>query len=100
MRQYARLLASDNTRQMDQLKKRLALALRQDVTPRQRECLTLYYVQGMSIPDISRLLGVNRSSVSRTLRRGREKLYRCLRYGAPDFLPEGEPEEESETPAP
>ena len=34
----------------------------------------------MTIPQIARELGVNRSTVSRTLRRAKNRLYRCLRY--------------------
>ena len=32
------------------------------------------------MPQIARALDLNRSTVSRTLRRARERLYRCLRY--------------------
>ena len=34
----------------------------------------------MTIPQIAGELGLNRSTVSRTLRRARDRLYRCLRY--------------------
>ncbi len=34
----------------------------------------------MNIPQIADELGVNRSTVSRTLSRARDRLYRCLRY--------------------
>ena len=31
--------------------------------------------------EIAQMLGVNPSTVSRTLQRARRRLYRCLRYG-------------------
>ena len=42
--------------------------------------VSLYYDQGMTIPQIAEQLGLNRSTVSRTLRRARERLYRFLQY--------------------
>ena len=52
-----------------------------ELTPRQQQVLTLYYDRRLTIPQIAGQLGVNRSTVSRTLRRARERLYRYLRYG-------------------
>ena len=40
----------------------------------------------MSMEAIAKELGVNKSTVSRTLKRGRQRLYRCLRYGAANLL--------------
>ena len=39
----------------------------------------LYYGQNLSMEAIAQKLGVNKSTVSRTLKRGRQRLYRCLR---------------------
>ena len=52
----------------------------EELTPRQKQMLELYFDQGMNMPQIARALDLNRSTVSRTLRRARERLYRCLRY--------------------
>ncbi len=35
-------------------------------------------------------LGVDKSTVSRTIKRGEKRLRRCLRYGARRFLLDGE----------
>ena len=83
---YTQLMADDNRDQMNRLKRNLTHALRQDITQRQREYMMLYYGQGMSMEAIARELGVNKSTVSRTLKRGRQRLYRCLRYGAANLL--------------
>ena len=85
---YTRLMATDNSVQLGRLKRNLAHALRQDVTEKQREYLMLYYVEGMNLREISERTGVNISTVSRTMKRGRERLYRCLRYGARNLLEE------------
>ena len=89
---YGRLLAGDNSAQMGRLKRNLSAALRQDVTPKQRQYLLLYYGKGLSLAQISEMLGVNKSTVSRTMKRGRERLHRCLRYGASSLLEDGKPE--------
>ena len=91
---YAREKAGDNSRQLDRLKENLARALRQDITDRQRQYLQLYYDQGLTMPQIARQLGVNKSTVSRTIHRGEARLRRCLRYGA-DSLLEEEPRPET-----
>ena len=83
---YTELMAQDNKEQMNRLKRNLTHALRQDITQRQREYMMLYYGKGMSMEAIAKQCGVNKSTVSRTLKRGRQRLYRCLRYGAANLL--------------
>lgn len=72
--------AGDNSERLERLRRNLRRAREQELTPRQRQLLDLYYDQGMNIPQIAEELGINRSTVSRTLRRARDRLYRCLRY--------------------
>lgn len=72
--------ASDNDERLGRLRRSLRQARDQELTARQREMLSLYFDRGMTIPQIAEALGVNRSTVSRTLRRAKDKLYRCLRY--------------------
>ena len=83
---YTALMAEDNREQMGRLRRNLTHALRQDITPRQREYMLLYYGKRMSMEAIARECGVNKSTVSRTLKRGRQRLFRCLRYGASNLL--------------
>ncbi len=87
---FTALMAEDNREQIGRLKRNLTHALRQDITPKQREYMMLYYGKCMSMEAIAQELGVNRSTVSRTLKRGRERLYRCLRYGASNLLEQAE----------
>lgn len=72
--------AGDNSERLERLRRNLRQARERELTPRQRQLLELYYDQGMTIPQIAEELGLNRSTVSRTLRRARDRLYRCLRY--------------------
>ena len=83
---YTELMAQDNKDQINRLKRNLTHALRQDITQRQREYMMLYYGKSMSMEAIAQQCGVNNSIVSRTLKRGRQRLYRCLRYGAANLL--------------
>ena len=87
---YSNMIADDNREQIGRLKRNLTHALRQDITPKQREYMILYYGQGMSMEAIGKQFGVNKSTVSRTLKRGRQRLYRCLRYGAANLLEQAE----------
>lgn len=72
--------AEDNSERLERLRRNLRRAREQELTPRQRQLLELYYDQGLTIPQIAGELGLNRSTVSRTLSRARARLYRCLRY--------------------
>lgn len=87
---YARLVAEDNSRQLQTLQGNVVRALREEVTPRQREILGLYYGKKLTMQEIADELGVDRSTISRTIRRGEDRLRRCLRYGAGALLDAGE----------
>ena len=59
---------------------RLRRVIQEELTDLQREVLGAYYFQEVNIPQIARERGVNKSTVSRTLRRAEEKLRRYLKY--------------------
>ena len=59
---------------------RVQRVIREELTPLQRETLLAYYFQEQNIPQIAAERGVNKSTVSRTLRRAEEKLRRYLKY--------------------
>lgn len=73
--------AEDNSEQLGRLRRNLRKAREQELTPRQKQMLEMYFDDGQSMVEIAEALGVNRSTVSRTLMRARRRLYRCLRYG-------------------
>ena len=60
--------------------KRVQRVIREELTANQREILLAYYIRNRTIPQIAEDRGVNKSTVSRTLRRAEEKLRRYLRY--------------------
>ena len=77
---WLRQNASDNGEQLDHLRTKLRYARSAELTQRQQQLLRLYFEEGKTMPQIARELHVSCSTVSRTLRRARERLYRCLRY--------------------
>ena len=80
MASWARESTPDNNEQLERLRRNLHLARQQALTERQRQVLELYYDRGLTMGQIAVRLHLNRSTISRTLRRARERLYRCLRY--------------------
>ena len=86
MAMYSRQIQSDNSREISRLKRNLIRALREDVTSKQRQMLLMYYAEGKNMREIGEIMGVDRSTVSRTIQRGERRLQRCLRYGAETYL--------------
>lgn len=52
-----------------------------ELTPNQKELIDDYYYKGKSITEIARMRGVNKSSISRSMKSARERIGRSLRYG-------------------
>ena len=77
---WLREQANDNQEQMERLRRNLRRAREQELTPRQQQILTMRFEQNMSGAEIARELGLNRSTVSRTIRRAQKRLRRCLQY--------------------
>ena len=72
--------SGDNRERIRRLLSNLPLAVQQELTPRQRENLRLRFTGGMSVTAIAEKLGLNKSTVSRSLARSMERLYKSLRY--------------------
>ena len=51
-----------------------------ELSERQRQMIGLYYFRRMNVPEIAEMLGVNRSTVSRTLSRGRRNILEKMKY--------------------
>ena len=77
---WRRETAEDNSLQMERVRRNLRWALESELTPRQREMVTLYYNRGLSMRQIAYLLHVHPSTVSRTLQRAKRRLQNSLRY--------------------
>ena len=72
--------SGDNRERIRRLLSNLPLAVQQELTPRQREILRLRFTGGMGVTAIAEKLGLNKSTVSRSLARSMERLYKSLRY--------------------
>ena len=83
---YSRQIAADNSSEISRLKRNLIRALHEDITPKQRQVLLMYYSDGLNMREIGEVLGVDKSTISRTIKRGEYRLQRCLRYGAEAYL--------------
>lgn len=77
---WERESAPTNDEQLERLRRNLRLARHQVLTPRQQQVLELYYDRGLTMGQIALKLHLNQSTVSRTLRRARERLYASLRF--------------------
>lgn len=87
---YTKDMADDNVQDMTRLKENLRQALKEDITDRQRQVLGMYYAQELNMREIGQRLGIDKSTVSRTIQRGERRLRKCLRYGASYLLRAGE----------
>lgn len=59
---------------------RVRNVIREELTEIERETLTAYYFQELNLEQIAKERGVNKSTVSRTLRRAEAKLRKYLKY--------------------
>lgn len=88
------LYGGDNGDSRRALMRNLRTAMKDELTPRQLYMMKLYFVDGLKMHCIAEELGINKSTVSRTLTRGKARLRKCLKYGAAGLLenkcPDGE----------
>lgn len=82
LRQYVKLVESGRQGTTAAVRQ----ALTRELTPRQRQLVHMYYIEQMQMQDIADELGLHISTVSRTIKRGRERLKTCLRYGGRTLL--------------
>lgn len=81
LRQYIRFCAGDGT-----AASAMRRAINSELTCRQKQLINMYYIEQMQMQDIADELGLHISSVSRTIKRGREKLKNVLSYGGRTLL--------------
>ena len=80
MAAWLRANAEDNESDVRRLKRNLRLAREEEPTPRQRQLMQMRFEQNMSVSEIAQALGLDKSTVSRTITRAKQRLYKCLRY--------------------
>lgn len=74
-----------NDNHIEHLKNCVRVAMHEALTDRQRECLGLY-LSGYSQTEISKMLGINNSTVSRNINRGLKRLLSRIKYATPRTL--------------
>lgn len=74
---------STNRRELEEAARLLRIAIQNELTDRQRACLTLYYMEGNMMQEIAERLGTTRGNVSKRIKKAVERLRRALRYSAP-----------------
>lgn len=81
--QLSAWLTADTDRQdaeYEQMKRTIAMAIREELTQKQREYLTMYYVEKLTMEEIADSCGVNKSSVCRTINRAENRIAKVMRY--------------------
>lgn len=58
----------------------LQTAIAQELTPRQRQCVELYYFRQLTMEETGRQLGIGKATVCRHLQKSRDRLARALSY--------------------
>lgn len=59
---------------------RVNRVIAEELTATQREVFTAYYLEDLSVPEIARIRGVNKSVVFRCLKRAESRVRRFLMY--------------------
>ena len=77
---WRRQHSDDNSERLERLRRNLRQVRERELTPRQQLVLRMYYDEGKSIAKIAKSLKVNKSTVSRTISRGRKRLHQYLQY--------------------
>jgi RNA polymerase sigma factor (sigma-70 family) len=80
-------LRGDNSEYISRLKTLLHSAIESELTECQRAAVTGFYFEGKSVTALAEEQGVNKSTVSRNLKRARIKLAASMRYAlSPIYL--------------
>lgn len=57
-----------------------------ELTPRQELMFRMYYIEGLTVPEIAEELKINRSTVSRTKNRAMNHVKKYIKYSSPQLL--------------
>jgi RNA polymerase sigma factor (sigma-70 family) len=72
--------SDDPRRDAQAMRKRIALVVENELTDRQKYILTAYYWERKTLQVIANELGVQKSTVWRTLQRGKSRVAKYLKY--------------------
>lgn len=87
-RQYMSLTtnAGSNEETLKRMKAAVPVIIREDLTDCQRDYVMAYFYDGLNVREIGERYGVDKSTVSRTIRRGMARVYRLLRFSFPGMV--------------
>ena len=71
---------SSNRMERERMKRILVRAIRRELTDRQRDCITMYYLEGMKMKDIATMMHLSRSTVTRHIQSATRKLRKVASY--------------------
>ena len=69
-----------NETSVTRLKRILLKVINNELTPRQKEIIMLYYFKGLDTVTIARMYGVTPQAVSAMMSRARKRMYRIMKY--------------------
>ena len=84
-RAWQRELGDTNEKELSHLRNCIKVAVKEALTPKQREYLS-YYMSGYNLVEISKIYNVNRSTVSKTMKRALDHLFDHIKYATPTTL--------------
>ncbi|MBQ9680063.1 MAG: sigma-70 family RNA polymerase sigma factor [Ruminococcus sp.] len=71
---------ANNRAERERMKKIMFRAIRHELTDRQRDCMMMYYLEGMKMKDIAVALNLSRSTVTRHIQSATRKLRKVASY--------------------
>lgn len=71
---------NSNEERLNLVKQALPKVIENRLSERQKQCVRLYYFENMNMEQTAAALGIERSSVSRTLKRARDRIKTSLEY--------------------
>lgn len=80
LQEYLKDTASTNDEALLRAKNVLSKTIQTELTPKQQEYLLMQFCDGLTVTEISRRCGVDKSVVSRTISRAKRRLYHCIKY--------------------
>ncbi len=71
---------NSNRNKINKLKIIIRDVIETELTKRQKQILILYFYKNLKMTEISKMLNINKSTVSRTIERGIKKIHKFLKY--------------------
>ncbi|WP_099204699.1 RNA polymerase sigma factor [Scatolibacter rhodanostii] len=78
--------ASDNQVQIQRMTSAMQWAIKNELTDRQKTCISLYFFEQKSIPQIAKALSLNKSTISRHLTKGKKAIQKVVSYRCAERL--------------